>query len=53
MTISTSGIVPRIETLADDTNAALAISLHSARDTVRSDLMPINKRFPISKLKKL
>src|SRR5690606_19997020 len=41
VTISTSGIVPKIRTLASDVKAALAISLHAARDDLRSELMPI------------
>ena len=51
MTISTVGWVPGIERLAaDDFPARLALSLHAANDEVRSQLMPVNKRFPIDVL---
>ncbi|MGE4589393.1 MAG: 23S rRNA (adenine(2503)-C(2))-methyltransferase RlmN [Acidaminococcaceae bacterium] len=47
MTISTCGIIPGIEKLAiKKLPINLAISLHSARDDMRSELMPINKTYP-------
>lgn len=52
VTISTSGIVPKIERLATDCRAALAVSLHAARDDLRTRLMPINRRFNLAQLKK-
>jgi 23S rRNA (adenine2503-C2)-methyltransferase len=52
VTISTSGIVPKIDRLAEDTKAALAISLHAARDELRTELMPINRRYDLESLKK-
>ena len=51
VTISTSGVVPKILTLADDVKCALAVSLHAARDDLRQDLMPINRKWPLSELK--
>lgn len=51
VTISTSGMVPRIKTLTEDVNAALAISLHACRDELRSELMPINRKYNLEKLK--
>lgn len=51
VTISTSGLAHRIPELAQKTNAALAISLHACRDSLRSELMPINKRYPLAVLK--
>jgi len=51
VTISTSGIVPRIEELPTRTNAALAVSLHAATDDLRSELMPINKKWNLASLK--
>lgn len=51
VTISTSGIVSKIEKLADDTQAALAVSLHAARDELRTELMPINRKYNLDKLK--
>ena len=47
MTISTCGIIPGIEKLIDKKLPInLAISLHSAKDDIRSELMPINKNYP-------
>lgn len=51
MTISTSGVVPKITQLAkDNPQVGLAISLHSAIDSVRDILVPMNKRYPLNKL---
>lgn len=51
VTVSTSGIVPKIRTLASDARCALAVSLHAAEDGLRSDLMPINRKWPLAELK--
>ena len=51
VTLSTSGMVPRIYQLAHDSRAALAISLHAATDDLRTRLMPINRRYPLKALK--
>lgn len=51
VTVSTSGIVPKIDRLAKDTKAALAISLHAARDELRTELMPINRKYKLEDLK--
>lgn len=51
VTLSTSGIVPKIRELAGLSRAALAISLHAATDELRTDLMPINKKYPLAELK--
>ena len=50
VTISTSGVVPAIERLKDYTDASLALSLHAPNDQLRSEIMPINRRYPIRKL---
>ncbi|MCQ1528060.1 23S rRNA (adenine(2503)-C(2))-methyltransferase RlmN [Lutispora saccharofermentans] len=51
ITISTSGLVPRIYGFADENlQCTLAVSLHSAIDEVRSMLMPINRKYNISEL---
>ncbi len=52
VTISTSGIVPKIYQLAEDAKCALAVSLHAASDELRSELMPINNKWPLAELKK-
>jgi 23S rRNA (adenine2503-C2)-methyltransferase len=51
VTVSTSGIVPRIRELAKDARVALAVSLHASRDALRTELMPINRRYPLAELK--
>jgi 23S rRNA (adenine2503-C2)-methyltransferase len=49
ITISTSGVVPRIRELAEQAlQVRLAISLHGATDEVRQKIMPINRRFNIA-----
>jgi 23S rRNA (adenine2503-C2)-methyltransferase len=51
MTISTCGVVPRIIQLAkDNPQVGLAVSLHTAQDEVRNDLIPINRRYPLGRL---
>ena len=51
VTVSTSGIVPKIRELAKDARCALAVSLHAARDDLRQELMPINRKWPLDELK--
>jgi 23S rRNA (adenine2503-C2)-methyltransferase len=51
ITVSTVGILPRIEELAHDSmRPKLAISLNASHDEQRSALMPINKRYPLADL---
>ncbi|WOO41177.1 23S rRNA (adenine(2503)-C(2))-methyltransferase RlmN [Rubellicoccus peritrichatus] len=51
ITISTSGLVPQIERLADEPMGfRLAISLHGATDEVREQIMPVNRKYPLAKL---
>ncbi|MGQ0430400.1 MAG: 23S rRNA (adenine(2503)-C(2))-methyltransferase RlmN [Gammaproteobacteria bacterium] len=50
VTLSTSGLVPQIYRLAEDTNVALAVSLHAPNDALRDELVPINRRHPIAEL---
>jgi 23S rRNA (adenine2503-C2)-methyltransferase len=51
ITISTSGLVPRMERLADEgLPFTLAISLHAARNDLRDELVPINRRYPLEVL---
>jgi 23S rRNA (adenine2503-C2)-methyltransferase len=48
MTVSTSGLVPRIDTLAaEGLPVTLAVSLHAARDGLRDELVPVNRRYPL------
>ncbi|MDH3442194.1 MAG: 23S rRNA (adenine(2503)-C(2))-methyltransferase RlmN, partial [Gammaproteobacteria bacterium] len=50
ITVSTSGIVPQIDKLADDCNVSLAVSLHAANDQLRNELVPINRVHPVRDL---
>jgi 23S rRNA (adenine2503-C2)-methyltransferase len=50
VTVSTSGIVPRIASLGRDVGTQLAISLNATTDAVRDRIMPINKKWPIAEL---
>ena len=51
ITVSTSGLAPEIEKLADEgLSIRLAISLHGATNEVRNQIMPINKRYPLEVL---
>ena len=50
ITVSTCGLVPKIIELGQKTKANLAVSLHSVDDSVRSRLMPINKKYPVADL---
>lgn len=51
ITISTSGVVPKIRQLADEPEQfRLAISLHGAVDEVRAKIMPVNRKYPLAEL---
>ncbi len=51
LTVSTVGIIPGIRRLADeDLPVNLAVSLHAANDTLRDELVPINRRYPLDAL---
>ncbi|MBR7085621.1 MAG: 23S rRNA (adenine(2503)-C(2))-methyltransferase RlmN [Oscillospiraceae bacterium] len=51
VTLSTCGIVPRIKELADrKTGLTLAVSLHQPENSSRSQLMPVNRRYPLPEL---
>ena len=50
VTVSTSGVVPMIDRLAKDCPVALAVSLHAPGDVLRSNLVPLNKKYPIAEL---
>ncbi len=52
ITLSTSGIVPNIEAVAAELGVKLAISLHASNNEKRSQIMPINKRYPIEEILK-
>ena len=50
VTLSTSGVVPKLYELAKVSQVSLAVSLHAPNDALRNELVPINKRYPIAEL---
>ena len=50
ITVSTSGVVPQMERLGAEANTMLAISLHAVRDSLRDELVPLNRKYPIAAL---
>ena len=50
VTLSTSGIVPAMDSLKEDCPVALAVSLHAPNNALRDVLVPINKKYPIKEL---
>ena len=50
ITVSTSGVVPRIRDLAQDVGVNLAISLHAVTDELRDEIVPINRKYPLRQL---
>lgn len=52
VTLSTSGVVPALDKLAQEIDVALAISLHAPNDDLRSAIMPINDKYNIATLLK-
>lgn len=50
VTVSTSGVVPMIDRLAQDCPVALAVSLHAPNDALRDNLVPLNRKYPLQEL---
>jgi 23S rRNA (adenine2503-C2)-methyltransferase len=50
VTVSTSGVVPMIDRLREACPVALAVSLHAPDDTLRDQLVPLNRKYPIDEL---
>ena len=50
VTVSTAGLVPGIYRLGETIDVALAVSLHSPIDEVRTGLVPLNRKYPIAEL---
>ncbi|MDR2128992.1 MAG: 23S rRNA (adenine(2503)-C(2))-methyltransferase RlmN [Burkholderiaceae bacterium] len=50
LTVSTSGVVPMMQRLAQDCPVALAVSLHAPDDALRDELVPLNRKYPIDTL---
>jgi len=50
VTVSTSGVVPKMRELGEKTQVNLAVSLHAVRDDLRNEIVPINRKYPIKEL---
>jgi adenine C2-methylase RlmN of 23S rRNA A2503 and tRNA A37 len=50
ITVSTSGVAPAIERLGRDTGVNLAVSLHAVHNDLRSEIVPLNRTFPLEVL---
>ena len=50
VTLSTSGVVPALDRLAEFSDVSLAVSLHAPNDEIRNQIVPINRRYPIKQL---
>lgn len=50
VTVSTSGIVPMIDRLGTDCPVALAVSLHAPVNSLRDNLVPLNRKYPLDEL---
>jgi 23S rRNA (adenine2503-C2)-methyltransferase len=50
VTVSTSGVVPMIDRLGPDCPVALAVSLHASNDSLRDNLVPLNRKYPLAEL---
>ncbi len=50
VTLSTSGVIPKMRQLSEDSVVSLAVSLHAPNDELRNQLVPINKKYPIKDL---
>jgi 23S rRNA (adenine2503-C2)-methyltransferase len=50
VTLSTVGLVPQMQRLLRDTRVNLAVSLHATTDDLRSQMMPVNRKYPLAEL---
>lgn len=50
VTLSTAGLVPGIQRLAETMDVSLAVSLHAPNDELRDELVPLNRKYPIKVL---
>jgi 23S rRNA (adenine2503-C2)-methyltransferase len=50
ITLSTSGVVPMMDRAGTELGVNLAVSLHAVRDSLRDDLVPLNRKYPIAEL---
>lgn len=52
VTLSTAGVIPALERLAQVSDVSLALSLHAPNDDLRNQLVPLNRKYPIAPLLK-
>ncbi len=50
VTVSTAGLVPKIDQLNADADVSLAVSLHAPNDALRNRLVPLNKKYDVAQL---
>lgn len=50
VTLSTSGVLPAMERLRQDSSVALAVSLHAPTNALRDQLVPLNRKYPLEQL---
>ena len=50
VTLSTAGLVPMIDRLGEVADVSLAVSLHAPNDELRTQLVPLNRKYPIGEL---
>jgi 23S rRNA (adenine2503-C2)-methyltransferase len=50
VTLSTAGLVPMIDRLSEVSDVSLAVSLHAPDDELRTELVPLNRKYPIEQL---
>lgn len=50
VTLSTSGVIPALKRLKQVSDVSLAVSLHAPTDELRNELVPLNRKYPISEL---
>ena len=50
VTLSTAGLVPMIDKLGEVADVSLAVSLHAPNDELRTEIVPLNKKYPIAEL---
>ncbi len=48
VTLSTAGVAPMVDRLAEEIDVSLALSLHAPNDALRDQLVPINKKYPLA-----
>nr|VFK24940.1 MAG: 23S rRNA m(2)A-2503 methyltransferase [Candidatus Kentron sp. MB] len=50
VTVSTAGVIPALDKLREHCPVSLAVSLHASHDALRDELVPLNRKYPITKL---